>query len=118
MSVSEMSELSDANKPTNEGWRTVCARREITGAQNELIQKHKTKTGHESSRLYHIPTDSVVCCAWADRDIFFGTSQGDAERSNSETRLIILAISVGFVSRPHPLTSTSALASVVPGHYD
>jgi len=63
----------------------------MTGAQKLLIQKHRTKTGHESRTLYHNPTDCVVCCAWTERDFLVGTSRGEAESNSSDTRLIILA---------------------------
>ena len=69
----------------------LCGRSEPT-----LIQKHTTKTGHESRRLYHMPISRVRSLIVGEIGVLLplenrgDSTTGPRDKSNSDKRLITL----------------------------
>lgn len=72
-----------------------------------LIQKHTTKTGQESNKLYHSPTDFVLASASFDRDAA-EKMKGVKESRSKDSRLMTLH----STNQSHALVAFETLTSI------
>lgn len=72
-----------------------------------LIQKHTTKTGQESNKLYHSPTDLVLASASFDR-VAAEKMNGVKESRSKDSRLMTLH----FSDQSHTLVACETLTSI------